>query len=382
MFEKLPSSFEALAGLEILSRQPCNNFKVVAHTSQNYVNDVKIGTNGTNLKQKTTTGSNVPVGNQTRLLTVWRTLYVERDSMAAPVYTQGPAPSRIATGNITAINGAIITTDVDIHDPGCNNQFENGKIELQKADNTSLGIMDVIANDTAPQSKVYLTAPAPADAVKFRNLDDDDVAHAVSAADMANAASMWASRYSPVCVLVNLTKTDLSSLNADSVNSNSVTYETNIGIDGTDADDRSKQRAKVKDNKQSTSSADFWVIYQLSAFQGRVDEDCDTSFEGVILGVSSVWSHPTDDTEAGTIIYRESTRDAVLSRIATSEADLWSLTSVHESGHEFGLDDGTTDGPMMDGSYISRTINQTEVDAAIFNGSGHRKIMIRSFPGR
>ena len=378
---------EALAGLEIIARQPCNNFRVVAHVSEDYINEVKIGTDGKTLKQKTTTGSNVPAGNQTRLLTVWRTLYVERDSMEAPVYTQGPAPSRIMTGNVVGVAGNTITTDVDIYNTGCTDQFQNGKIELQKADNTSLGIKNVAGNDTAPQSNVTLTVSTPADAAKFRNLEDDDVSHAVGAADMQIDASLWESRFKPACVKVDLTKTDLSPNNADSVNQTNVTFETNLGTSDSQIDEATISKAKIKANKQGVSTADFWVIYQLGAFQGRVDLDNDPDTElsgsGLTLKGTSGDFAPADDKEAGSLIFAEVCKDqSVLNQAHLSFANWKKVVSVHEAAHSFDLDDGPSDGSLFVYTTIFNATTQADMDALTISGTGLKKIISKNFPGR
>jgi hypothetical protein len=376
---------EAIIGMEISARQPTNNFIVVAHCEQAYVNSVVFGDDGKTLKESRAAGPNVPKEFQTPLLTVWRTVYTEQDRMKDPDFTQGPAKSRIASGNVTAIAGKTLTTDVKIHAPGGTNQFQNGKIELLKANNDSLGVVDVEGNTTGDNSQVTLKNNPPAGVAKFKNLEDDDIAGAINSEKMAPDLSFWATRYEPSCVLVNTTKADLSSANDTSVNNNDVDFETNIGTAGTDADEQAAIKAKVKANKKSTSSEDFWVIYQLGAFQGRVNEDCDPNTEDPTLGVSSFFSKPADDTEAGTLLYREVTLDAAKNLTAIvkiSEANLWSATSVHESGHEWGMTDGATDGPLMNPIDVIAADTPAKVNALVFNGSGLRKIILKNFPGR
>jgi hypothetical protein len=375
-----------MMGLEITARQPCNNFKVMAHWSQEYLNSVVFASDGKTLKEGRPNGLNIVKELQTELLTVWRTLYVERDSMAAPIYTQGPAPSRIESGNITGLASMFtIITDVTIlAKPGVANQFKGGRIELLTADDMSLGIFNVDGNTTGSNSRVTLTVAVPQSAAKFKNLEDDDIAHGVTAAEMQinnDTTSLWASRYEPACVKVDLTKTDLSPLNTDNVNSNNVTFETNIGTEGTLEDAMAKVKAKVRANKQSMSSSDFWVIYQLGAFQQSVYRDTDPNDEYGQGGVSSIYSDARDDAEAGTMLFRETQRDAKLAGLLVSETNLWRLASVHESGHEFGLFDGDVDGPLMNDSNIRAAVTQAQVDALVFSGEGLKKITRKSFPG-
>jgi len=82
-----------------LSMQPGDNFRAVAATDANFFNGVAARQND-GLNASVTNGSGAIPGNQiTTLLTIWRRLHVEVDSMSAVV-------SNYVTGNVTAISGS------------------------------------------------------------------------------------------------------------------------------------------------------------------------------------------------------------------------------------------------------------------------------------
>lgn len=67
----------------IARRQPGNNFIVAANGIQSTVNAMTFAADGVTLMNPAT-GAAVPASSQTRILTVWRTLWIEEDSMRPP----------------------------------------------------------------------------------------------------------------------------------------------------------------------------------------------------------------------------------------------------------------------------------------------------------
>jgi len=369
-------------GLQITHLQPGNNWKVAAHCPDELV---KKGVEGPlvippepeDWREK----------KRTPLLTVWRRVYVERDQMADPVLNTGPGQSKF-DGGVAAKTGA---NTVQLTLGGANtivvsqsDQFQGGKIELLKADTTSLGIFDVAANTTGGTPTITIAQPVPADPAKFKDLIDDDInnisSHKVTvSADMVVDTSLWASRLEPALVVPVFDQPEVSAKN-----SNSVTFDIHIGDDNTDATERTDIKVTVKANKGSKSESGFWVVYQLDAFQGRMDEDKDPNPSTGTSGVSSVFSQPADDSEAGTILYAEGIREISENSgpsIKISVPNHKKAASIHEIGHEFGMTDGPTHGPLMNGADIFVADTQAKVDALIFNGKGLRKIMLTKQPG-
>lgn len=124
-----------------LSMQPGNNFRAVAAATASFFNDVGARQND-GLNASVTNSSGAIPGNQiTPMLTVWRKLHVEVDSM-------GPVVGNLVTGNVTGIAGGTtaatnLTLSVDLRtgltpqdispnlSSGTNlGRFENGWIRL------------------------------------------------------------------------------------------------------------------------------------------------------------------------------------------------------------------------------------------------------------
>lgn len=379
-------------GMEITARQPTNNFVVVGSTDLGYVFGVQYGSDGS-LQNG---GVAVPAAFRTPLLTVWRTLYAELDSMGQPIWTQGPAPSRIAAGRVfyepNTLSSTYIGIDVPPHITPGYYQFQGGTIVLLRANGTEIGTFHIGGNYSfAPGARVWTLdlrdgIPVGESPTAYRNLDDDDVAHNVTAAEMRPDTRMWETRYDPACVRVNLTKKDLSPDGSDNVEQTDVEFETNIGTEGTppgfqDDDGYLRLKQKIRANKQSRSSRDFWVVYQLGAFQPHVGEDGDPMFGPNSYG-STIGLVVEDEREAGSILYRETVRDHALDfsdKIA--EIGLWPVTSVRQSGRMFDMIDSGGDGSLMTFADVFSATSAEKVEALVFSGAGLRKIITKSYPG-
>ena len=373
-------------GMRFDSWQPCNNFKVAAHCSKRYIDYVMFADDGVTLKADGPTGPDAP---QTDLLTVWRKLHVERDSMGAPVYTQGVAPSRIATGGIHDFSGPYFVTDstVTIHGVGCNDQFHNGRVQLLKQDGSDLGQpMTVAGNGSGTIVTITLTQDVPTGAERFKNLDDDDLrtTDGVTADDMKIDMSLWAEAYKPACVKVITDKSDLSPHNGSDVNSTNVTFETNIGTDTQNGQESQQSLQTTRTNRQSVSEFSFWCIYQLGAFQGPTWRDNDPSHEVGVTVFGTNWrTLPAED--ARSFIYVEACMDEKVEdpqTVKISFANLKRTVSLHESAHQFGLADNPQDGNIMSAAEILAADTDAKVSALTFSPAGLRKIMIKGEPGR
>ena len=124
-----------------LSMQPGDNFRVVAATSADYFNGLAARQNdGAKASVTNSSGDVVPPNHITPLLTVWRRLHVEVDSMQAV-----PLGSNQISGSITRVVGspATLATQVvvnrfvgdqsgylDTGVPACNGRFENGTVVI------------------------------------------------------------------------------------------------------------------------------------------------------------------------------------------------------------------------------------------------------------
>jgi len=161
----------------ILSRQPGNNFKVAGAFDKGIRDGlhIKEGTQEEALRVWTADGKKVPEGNEpdiepvaraTELLTVWRRLHVEVDSM-------GAVTGNIVRGTIVEVeydpskDAYIITTDQNLDDSV--NRFENGVFD------TGGMHYKVIGNTNGPNFKIIIQATEvfPMPGSGFSLVDDD-----------------------------------------------------------------------------------------------------------------------------------------------------------------------------------------------------------------
>ena len=118
---------------------PGDNYRVAASATRNYLTGVTV--NGTDLEDATHATLPTNDGNQTNMLTVWRRLHVELDSMvAAP---NAGTQKNFISGLVAIINGAgntatevVVNQNLDdgslkLDDPAPDNgRFENGSITI------------------------------------------------------------------------------------------------------------------------------------------------------------------------------------------------------------------------------------------------------------
>jgi hypothetical protein len=373
-------------GFSVSACQPCNNFKVACHLAKDYLDKVVLGTNGNTLKEGKPGGANVPAAFQTPMLTVWRTLYVERNSMAKPDYTQGVAPSRFVSGKAVRHkeDKLRLTTELNIHKVGCENQFQDGKIELFDAKEKSLGKYDVFFNTVGKNSEVSLSDEPKKGTVAFKNLEDDDIAHGITAKDMEPDLSLLATRFAPACVLVNLTKSDLGEEVGKSVNRTDLPFQTNLGTDGTDKDFLQQLRKVVSENRSSVTHRGFWVAYIVGAFQPDVKRDVDPNSEDLVGGIAIQYSKV--EGAPGTFIFLETLKDYTVNNVRGDVKISWDnqrkTVTVHEIGHMFvGGAHRKEDGPIMLADDIDSAGTQAQVNALQFGPAGLFRIISTMYPG-
>jgi hypothetical protein len=168
-----------------VTMQPGDNFAIAASLTQDYRNGIILdAANGSRLLDAAnnelpitrTTGNNV-IGIRTNMLTTWRRLHIEVDSM-------GNANSNFAIGTITDTtkvrNGTVILNlSVTNLEP---NRFENGRLEIRRngAVYKSLRVVDstpTVDSNTASSVTIFnnLGVFSVANGDQFTLYDDDDM---------------------------------------------------------------------------------------------------------------------------------------------------------------------------------------------------------------
>ncbi|HUE71013.1 MAG TPA: hypothetical protein VMP01_09000, partial [Pirellulaceae bacterium] len=181
--------------MTVTARQPTNNFRAAAFDPRWDPADVVFRDDARSIKYDPKPELGIP---QSPLLTIWRHLYAELDSMSDPILTQAPNPSIIPSGNVTAIAGKKITIDKPIG--GGENRFQGGVITLLDGADVELGTFAVVGNTEGATPEIKLSIDAPASAAKFTALKDDDFEHDVDMWDMFPDLELFPSRFRPACI--------------------------------------------------------------------------------------------------------------------------------------------------------------------------------------
>ncbi len=102
-------------------------------------------------------------------------------------------------------------------------------------------------------------------------------------------------------------------------------------------------------NKNLTSSGPFWAVHVTSAYQGYPNKDLDEGGEagtiGGQYGITCTNGDYPGGVAHGSLVYLESIRDSIF-----ASSGLEPYTVAHEIGHQFWLDDATDDYLMSNGT--------------------------------
>ncbi|HUE72066.1 MAG TPA: hypothetical protein VMP01_14360 [Pirellulaceae bacterium] len=353
--------------MQVLARQPTNNFIAASFNPRISAELIDFHwTDDNTAKRLDDLSAEV---SQTPILTIWRHLYIERDSMDEPDLAQGDQPSIIASGNVTAFTGKTITIDQEIK--GESSRFQGGSIVLLDANGAQLGIdpFAIVSSTTGVAPQIELSLDVPAGTAKFRDLFDDDVKHDVTVAEMIPDVELFASRFRPACIEIDPDNEDLDASGEEVNQLGGVPFKLNTDTDGLEIE------GLHSEFRQSETESDFWVAYLVGAFQPVETEDNDSDSESATKGVTSPWVGVS-------VLFRETMRDERVEEPASypnniAEDDLWRITALHETGHQFGLGhDENEDGTVM--HYDSmRTKPVAELE---FSPLGLRQLTERDYP--
>lgn len=310
-----------------VSAQPGDNFRVAASCNTSYLGGLQ--TDGVDIVD--TEGLVLPTtrADVTDLLTVWRKLHVEMDSMGA------------VTGN--EVTGTVIEADPNVLDPTSDlklqltppatklarHQFTNGQITI-----AGLGNFKVVAN-TATGVEVYALLGPEAVGRSFVLVDDDDfngndgdtpdgdanenvfapsLTYVADGADNGicdgSAPNLYAAAY--VCPVFDVGD-----------NNDFVPFVLNVPNTAGD-----KLASYDFDSMHTEADNGFWTVYLLGAYQGAADRDLDNETGGMAGAVD-------DFNGVGASIYLETLADDVRTRGLIAPCST-AATVAHEIGHLFG----------------------------------------------
>lgn len=372
-------------GLQLTDLQPGNNWTVAAHCPNELVKGVEgdliVPPAPENWEDK----------KRTPLLTVWRRLYAELDRMGDPILNSGLGQSKFDGGKAQKFAGLGGETGkvVQLELPAGqtilqDDQFLPGRITLLDKDGNQLLRTAVVGSRTGNKPLIETFDAVPDATAMFADLMDDDILNGSSfritrSDHMEIDFSLWESRLRPALVVPVFDQPGAATHNSI------VPFALHIGTDplaDPDVSQANELQDTIRTNKGSRSEPGFWVAYQLGAFQGHLSTSADPRIGEAIYGVTNTIA-ATSDSEAGSAVFAETIRDQAENDNATTVrvSDLRRLTSIHELGHQFGMDDTGLHGPLMVVDRISTANSSAEVDRLAFNGRGLRKIMTTKQPG-
>jgi hypothetical protein len=285
-----------------VSYQPGDNYRITATTCSsrnNELNSYKVENN--NLP---------PTVKRSEMLTTWRKLHAELDSMET-IPTSG-AEKNFVSGDITNVTGTgpyTATTDQSLLDA---DMYENGT--LAKGGSYTV---EGAPNCNSSGANSWVLVDPNCGTGSFTSLTDDDTQTMPSLPDTGLMNSIFDDCYI-YC------ENDAPGGQSD------VSFDLNIG--GTSTSNNDIRNSSSRDSG-SYESSNYWAVYVLGAYQAGYDQDFDPDSE---LGP---FGHTTSDDNQYTAIYFEGMKD-------------WGATSstarqvvVHEVGHQFGL--GHTSNTIM-----------------------------------
>ncbi|WP_287129901.1 hypothetical protein [Candidatus Cyanaurora vandensis] len=321
-----------------LTKQPGDNFRVVASTSQSELSGIVV--DGTKLMRygKEITDDATPAETKsTPMLTVWRKLHIEVDSMGV---VSGNQVQGTITGQVEA--GGEVTLTTDITQPLEINRFEFGKLYLLR-NGREVGSASVVRNGT----NTVIIRGAESGSVpslvglQFRLVDDDNVGN-------FNSPNGDSGVNVPAPNLSLMQTSDSASVNVFAPAYVVPTYD--WGTTGNDIPfvlnspaTLDGQRSIYRFDQAATKAdPDFWTVYLLGCYQisdSNEFSDGDPNelapglgidiagglADGVLNGV------PGD----GACVFTDTLRESVSPNSA--------VTAAHEVGHLLGgehIDDG------------------------------------------
>lgn len=297
----------------ILSRQPGNNFKV-AGAFDKMVRDglhIKEGTQEQALRVWTGDNKRVPERNEpdiqpvvraTELLTVWRRLHVEVDSMG--VVTGNTITGQITNvvdnrdGTSTCTTNQNLDDSIDRFNPG--RLTDSANRDFSVIANTNGNNFTITVNDYADGTRPSLG--------NFKLVDDDELRDGqdVPMPDTSKLANAMREAYVQVLFYVG-------------DNNDNVPFILNVAYFEEDVRDAQDW------DSVGFNSADFWVTYILGACQGKREGDNDPDDETFLtLGVTSRYG--------GSLIFIETIKDYSREE-GLNAAKEEQGTVVHEVGH-------------------------------------------------
>ncbi len=314
-----------------VSMQPGDNFRALASTEGVTAFTGMLAKQNDGLKARITdSNNNITQGSNSLgisgLLTVWREVHVEVDSMG--VVTGNQISGQITSVTNHLVYGKNVITNQNLDDSI--NRFKDGNLNSDSVN------YEVHSNTNGQYFKVTLKKKfdasrneiIPSVESSFTLKDDDGISGDVPGPDTSLLEKVFAPAYVlPV----------FDGVGERSNNNGDVSFDLNIEEDPTEI------KGQFGAGKNSpASSDDYWTVYIQSAYQGPLDRDSDPDSEtNPSLGITGMF---TTGNSNGSLVYIETIRD--VNHSGLNHPQSWVV--AHEIGHLFVGPEHLEDRNLMD----------------------------------
>jgi hypothetical protein len=312
-----------------VTMQPGDNFRVAASCYSGYLDQVVVS--GINLADGVQTLPSKHVQG-TDMLTVWRRLHIEVDSM-------GPVKANLAEGNVLKARpsdrkGRTVLTLSALDDY---RRFETGRISIDGG----VGSFPVVDSGSSTVTVEGVVADSDATGKHFTIVDDDDFND-----DDGSQLDGDIDEDVPAPHLDLVLESDKSTENVFAPAYVRPTYDLSndtpevpfvLNFEG-DAKNPTDTAHYKFDNQKTEKDPAFWTVYLLGAYQYTTDEDGDGDR-------ITTWGS-SDGSLLGASVFLEVGRPLETLRYKDNPSVNPAATTAHELGHSFQRDH-STDGSLM-----------------------------------
>jgi len=320
-----------------VTMQPGDNFRVAVSCNQQAVDELTV-TDSSSPKYVTPDNAQISAfsGALSPMLTVWRSLWLEFDSMGPPP-TSG-AEKNFDEGTVDSIQADVPATgqstlNLSVKLTDEKNRYEEGFIII---DGTKYPVVSNTDNLVFDDDVVITGTPGAGVVGKPFKIYDDDfdmttVQHIRTLPYTLSGGSLMDTAYAEAYIKPK-------TVPASYVDSDSTFYRNlSSGL-------FSGWLSKVTAKKDLSESAEFWLVHLLAAWQGKTDEDIDPDTADPGEPAPEATNGEASDPDNTGAIYIETIRESeILTHFPRINEE---HTVVHEVGHQGGGDH--LDGGIMD----------------------------------
>jgi hypothetical protein len=364
------SNGEVVVYISVRSANPGDNFAVAASTKETEIRQASVY--GLVIKDSTTNRTLQIGADRTDMLTVWRKLHIEIDSMG--IVQNNSATAKFREGSVVG-NESVTLSAQNFLDSG---RFQGGRLLVG---NDFLEVDKNNITDLVLHSPFYPVTVVPRRNYTLYDDDDFNSDNGVNGFDADNGEDITAlpdsfnlmqenddtSCSDGYCNVYAAAYIEPEYSWANPYNTSDIPFVQNVPY----TFNAIENQVTLGRNSDSSESDEFWVVYVQIAYQGGVERDCDDNNERCLGGVTpnSIFivndvtqESQVPDGSQGSLAFIEVMKDF---NIASNGNYFGLKVMPHEIGHQFGIsgDDSEpgTDFGLMGASngltFIDRHLN-------------------------